>query len=176
MSLRVTSQFSQVTLITLEPGPKTVAVPQCWLWHLVRVNIKFKGLILNVFKQKTLCEDVVHQTPPVAAGWANMHCAFWKGLQTEQFSVEKSPYLHHSKQKNTKLFFIPHQAGETKYFSLFYLISISKSVTKTNLDDKSPTRFTHQPLWLSTLASIFPAHLKDVAVLHSKQMPHRWVS
>lgn len=63
-------------------------------------------------------------------------------------TVEKSPYLHHSKQKNTKLIFTQHQAGKTKYFSLFYLISVSKSVTTTNLDDRSPTRFTHQPLWL----------------------------
>lgn len=84
MSLRVTSQFSQVTLITLEPGPKTVAVPQCWLWHLVRVNIKFKGLILNVFKQKTLCEDVVHQTPQLLQ--AGQICTVLSGKDSKQNS------------------------------------------------------------------------------------------
>lgn len=80
----VTSQFSQVTLITLEPGPKTVAVSQCWLWHFVRVNIKLKGLILNIFKQKALCEDVVHQTPQLLE--AGQICTVLCGKDSKQNS------------------------------------------------------------------------------------------
>lgn len=100
MRLGVTNQFSQVTLITLEPGPKTVAVSQCWLWHLVRHNIKLKGLILNALKEKALCEDVVHQTPQLLE--AGQICSVLSGKDSKQQSfLLKS--LHISITVNRKI-------------------------------------------------------------------------
>lgn len=100
-----------------------------------------------------------------------MRCAFWKRFQTEQLKSLRISITVNRKIQSSSSLSIKLAKPNTFHYSTSYLL--------VSLWQQPTWMIGHQPDLLislsgSALASIFAAHLKNVAVLHSKQPPYIW--